>query len=77
MASPRSGKNALDGPHGSAAIWADPLGFDGVIVDRVRRRGGGFRLRFFIDEQSAAQSDIFGAVTVRHESEIADPSGKA
>ena len=72
MASPRSGKNALDDSHGSAAIWADVVGVDGVFVDRVRRRGGVLRFGFFIAEQSAAQSDIFGAVTIRHESEIAD-----
>ncbi len=59
-------------PHDSAAISADALGVDGVFVHRGRRRGSVLRLGFFIDEQSAAQSDIFGAVTVRHESEIAD-----
>ena len=72
MASRWCGKHALDDPHGSAAIWADALGVGGVFVHRGRRRGSVLRLGFFIDEQSAAQSDIFGAVTVRHESEIAD-----
>jgi hypothetical protein len=50
MASRRCGKNALDDPHGSAAIWADALGVDGVFVHRGRRRGSVLRLGFFIDE---------------------------
>lgn len=72
MASPRCGNNALDDAHGSAAIWADALCLDCVFALGVRRQGGVLRLRFFIDEQSAARCDLFGAAAIGHESEVAD-----
>src|SRR3974390_2797104 len=70
MASLRCGNNALDDAHGSAAIRAGALG--GVFIHGVRRRGGVLRLRFFIDEQSTARCDLFGAAAIGHESEVAD-----
>ena len=65
MAALRCGNKALDDPHGSTAIWADALGVEGVSVR-------GVRLAFFIDEQSAARCDLFGAAAIGHESEVAD-----
>ncbi len=48
------------------------LGVEGIFVHGVRRRGGVLRLAFFIDEQSAARCDLFGAAAIGHESEGAD-----
>ena len=72
MASRWCGKHALDDAHGSAAIWADTLGVVDAFACRGGRQGGGLRFGFFVDEQSAARCDLFGAMTIGHEAEVAD-----